>query len=81
MSRFYGSMDGSAKTTATRRGHSSLHAHIRGWDSGIRVEAVDLNGEDAFYVYATYGSNGGEAKGQLIGRVRTTASGPLWVAE
>ena len=61
MSRLYGSMDADAsKTTATKRGHRSISAHVRGWDDGVRVVArietpTDV---DVFDVYRTAGSNG-----------------------
>ncbi len=62
MARFYASISGQAPTTATRRGSkaSGITGHIRGWDSGIRVEG-SYNAEtdaDVFRVYATTGSNG-----------------------
>ncbi len=60
MSRFYGSLEGSARTTATRRGSkaSGVSAHVRGWDIGLEVIAHDHNGNDAISVYLTRGSNG-----------------------
>ena len=59
MSRFYGSLKGSAKTTVTRRGHASsgLEAHVRGWDIGVRAECAAIGGKDAIYLYTTGGSN------------------------
>lgn len=41
MSRFYGSLSGSAKTQATRCGTraSGVTSHVRGWDTGIRTSA------------------------------------------
>ena len=59
MSRFYGSLRGSAKTLATRRGNtaSGITGHIRGWDIGVEVASFD--GEsDGFHVYVTGGTNG-----------------------
>lgn len=62
MARFYASINGQARTTATRRGNkaSGISGHIRGWDSGVRVEgSYDPDTDaDVFRVYATPGSNG-----------------------
>ena len=62
MARSYGSVRGQARTSATRRGSkaSGISGHVRGWDSGVRVEG-SYNAEtdaDVFRVYATTGSNG-----------------------
>lgn len=68
MSRFYGSINGQAKTEATRRGSekSGLIGHIRGWNVGVKVYCnVDENGKDMLSVYRTRGSNG-ESSRQLI---------------
>jgi hypothetical protein len=39
MSKFYGSITGSAKTAATRCGtkKSGIESHTSGWDQGVRV--------------------------------------------
>lgn len=67
MARFYGSMDGKARTTATREGTgtSGVQAHVRGWANGVKVsvEANDRQagpGEeiDVVTVERTGGSNG-----------------------
>ena len=61
MSRFYASIEGQAKTIATRRGSekSRINGHVRGWDVGVMVEGyVDENGNDCFEVWQTGGSNG-----------------------
>ncbi len=67
MSKFYGSITGSAKTAATRCGSkkSGIESHTRGWDQGIRVTAsVQKVGpgrtleRESFEVYLTGGSNG-----------------------
>ena len=51
MSRFYGTIDGSAKTQATRRGHHSLTTHAASWNGAIRVELyVDDSGKECFTV-------------------------------
>jgi hypothetical protein len=62
MARFYASISGQARTPATRRGSkaSGISGHIRGWDSGVRVEGYCDPDTDAdvFMVYVTAGSNG-----------------------
>jgi hypothetical protein len=76
MARFYGSLNGSAKTQATRQGHAStgITGHIRGWNVGIEVrglpDADDLD-NDSFWVTVTGGSNG-------TGRGRYYGSGITW---
>ena len=61
MSRFYATINGQARTVATRRGSkaSGISGHIRGWDAGVRVEgSYDPDTDaDVFRVYATTGSN------------------------
>lgn len=65
MSRFYGTVEGIAKTPASRRGHKNLEAHIRGWNVGVNIECgVDEDGNDIIKVYKTGGSN--SPSGQLI---------------
>lgn len=82
MSRFYGSMDGSAKTTATRRGTaaSGIGAHIRGWNAGIRVSGSADGDKDVFRVYMTSGSNGLFVD-QFIGYVEYSDNCLRWVAK
>ncbi len=61
MSHFYVSAQG-ARGPVTRTGtkSSGIDAHVRGWDSGVKVLAsVDSEGNDSFDVYRTSGSNGG----------------------
>ena len=63
MARFMGEIDG-GRGSVHRLGHakSGIRAHVRGWDSGVRIEAfVTVDGADGFYVYVTSGSNGGRA--------------------
>ena len=90
VSRFYGSLEGMARTSATRRGSagSGVSAHVRGWDLGARVTvgAVDehagrLEGgtRDGFTVYATGGSNGGRAELELL-EVQEAGAGWLRVS-
>ncbi len=64
MSHFYVSAQG-ARGPVTRTGtkSSGIDAHVRGWDSGVKVlgRAYHSDGlkRDVFDVYATSGSNGG----------------------
>ena len=59
MSRFYGTINGSAQTSASRRGgtKSGIDGHIRGWNVGIDVAGYDVDGKDTFRVCLTGGSN------------------------
>lgn len=60
MAHFYASISGN-RGEATRMGSkaSGITGHIRGWDSGVRVNGrVDDEGRDVFDVYATGGSRG-----------------------
>lgn len=61
MSRLYGDLTGSAKTTATRRGSaaSGVSSHVRGWNTGLRAAAHVSDDVDTFNVVLTAGSNGG----------------------
>ena len=70
MSKLYGSIKGSAKTVATRRGHNHIEGHIRGWNLGIRVVgSANKDGNVAFHVFKTSGSNGSEL-GELITTIK-----------
>ena len=60
MSRFYGSLTGQAKSTATRRGgvKSGIVAHVRGWDVGMKVFISECEcGGDFVEGWRTGGSN------------------------
>ena len=61
MSRFYASIEGQAKTQATRQGskNSGITGHIRGWDLGIKVEGKSdrTDNLDTFNIWITGGSN------------------------
>ena len=59
MSHFYGNMQGSREET-TRCGtkQSGLTAHVRGWDIGVSVTILQIDGKDVVKVYKTGGSNG-----------------------
>jgi len=61
MAQFYGSIEGTGRTTATRTGtkSSGMTAHIRGWNVGARVVLQHVDGVDMVRVYETGGSNGG----------------------
>lgn len=50
MSRFYGTLKGASKTTATRRGHTELVTHAAGWKGAIRVTIVADGDTDRFMV-------------------------------
>jgi hypothetical protein len=60
MAHFYMNAQGN-RGEVTRMGtkNSGMFAHVRGWSSGIRVEAYhdEEAGEDCFRVYSTGGSN------------------------
>jgi hypothetical protein len=76
MSRFYGDLAGSAKTSATRRGTaaSGVSAHVRGWNIGGRVEVEDDHGTDCVYFYFTYGTNARGSE-QLVASFRLLPNG------
>ncbi len=62
MSQFYGTIDGQAKTQATRRGsvNSRLITHAAGWKGAVRVELYqDENGRDCFDVELVPWQNSG----------------------
>ncbi len=73
MSQFYGTIDGSAKTQATRRGtkNSRLVTHAAGWGGAIRVELFeDDNGDDCFRVdLVPWQGSGGHSKQLADGRL------------
>jgi hypothetical protein len=76
MSRLYASIDSDArKTQATARGHKEISAHVRGWDSGVRVAASIEDGRDVFHVYETGGSHDA-ASHRLIAVVGKVATLP-----
>jgi hypothetical protein len=59
MARFYGTVSGQAKTTATRRGsaRSGLETQCNGWNCGVTVEADGYDSFDFFHIYLTTGSS------------------------
>lgn len=62
MSHFYASIEGKARTPATRCGSKSsgIRGHLRGWDIGVRVigQHRDEDNADDLLVIMTRGSNG-----------------------
>ena len=77
MSRFYGSLKGSARTSATRQGtaNTGITGHVRGWDIGVEVEARDEDGQDVFSIFKTLGSNGSRHDRTHLGTVRLDLDG------
>ena len=67
MSALYGSMV-AERGEVTKCGHKFLSAHIRGWTSGVRVNARHGKDGDEFDLYLTGGSNGAGGP-QRIGTV------------
>lgn len=63
MSRFYGDIHGN-RGQATRCGTaaSGMSGHLRGWNTGARVEVIDIEGKDVVRVYRTSGSSGGKSE-------------------
>jgi hypothetical protein len=60
MARFYGTMEGAAKTPVSRIGHvsSGVRAHLRGWDVGIQIDVgPDIHDRDQASIFLTKGSN------------------------
>ena len=78
MSRFYGSVNGNARTQATRRGTpaSGVTSTARGWDVGGLVEARADGDADVIEVYATHGSNA-EGSNVHVATIRKNAAGDL----
>ena len=67
MSHFYGTLDGMARTTATRRGNknSGITTYAAGWSGAIRVTVWhdDDTGKDKFCVdLVPWQSSGGYSK-------------------
>ena len=70
MSNFYGTVTSSTyKTVASRRGHGDIAAHIRGWDSGVKVYGRKKGAtENEVEIYLTSGS-GGRGRDLFLGTV------------
>jgi hypothetical protein len=54
------------------------HAHIRGWHSGVNVEARETADGDAFYIWVTSGSDTQQHVSELIGVVRAVNNSPVF---
>jgi len=72
MAHFYGNIDGSANSSATRCGtkESGLNAHIRGWNIGVQVRLVHVDGQDIIEVFETNGSNDPLARDLVYSRAK-----------
>ena len=83
MSRFYGRVNGQAKTEATRRGgeKSGLVTECNGWHVGVKCMAgVHIEDDaDTVAIYATGGSTGAVAD-TYLGQVTVIDGKPLFVA-
>jgi len=68
MSKFYGSMKGArGEVTRTGTASSGISAHVRGWDSGVRVDMLEsADGSERACVEITSGSNGGPSSHTFI---------------
>ena len=64
MSQFYGTLDGQARTVATRRGSkkSGITATAASWSGAVRVSVSDEDGEERFDVYMVQWHGRGECK-------------------
>lgn len=58
MSKFYGTVVGSAKTEATRRGHDRIKVSAQSWDASVTTElSYNAKGELMVAVYVAEGSS------------------------
>lgn len=60
MAHFIAGIDSpTCKNLTTRLGHAKegISAHVRGWESGVVVEAKVVEDKDVFYIYKDGGSN------------------------
>ena len=77
MSQFYGTVEGQAKTTATRRGSASsgITTYAAGWSGASRVDGFEgEDGEDRYLVYLVPGgSSGGTHRMLAEGRLEARA--------
>lgn len=76
MSNLYATIQGE-RGPATRCGNRRLSCHIRGWNSGIRVEAKHTEEGDSFFVFKTRGSNGPGSEDYLIGEIGPGDTGAI----
>jgi len=59
MAQFRGYVEGSRNGVSRLGGKSrGLTVEANGWNSGIKVRALHIDGEDVFRIYKTGGSNG-----------------------
>ena len=72
MSRFYGTFNSDCTKQSSKRGHTYIDAHIRGWSIGIKVivEPCSVCGADCI----TYGITGGSTNPTMEGDVHTLCS-------
>lgn len=80
MAHFYGTMQGNRGETS-RMGSiaSGITAHVRGWNSGLRVTGfVNSDGNDCFEVVVTRGSNDPSPISHL-GEIREETDCIVWV--
>lgn len=79
MARFRATIQGQ-RGEASRLGgaKSGIHADVNGWSVGVRVDGNEgPDGNDAFDVWATGGSNGRHSS-RLLGRVRLIDGKPAF---
>jgi len=58
MAHFYGELQGNrGETTRCGTKDSGMYAHIRGWDIGVIVDIMHIEGKDVVKIYKTKGSN------------------------
>ena len=63
MAQFYANIQGNhGESTRMGTKDSGLHAHLRGWDIGVKVEIVHIAGVDIIEVWSTGGSNNPEIR-------------------
>ena len=56
MAKFYGTISGNAKTTATRRGYKFIQTSAQSWEGSIIVRLNDYNGQICVGIYKVKGS-------------------------
>lgn len=80
MAHFYGSLNGQAKTQATRTGtiNSGIRAHVRGWNVGVETIAERNVEQDTIYIYATGGFSH-EKQRILVGKVILSDDRPQFI--
>lgn len=66
MARFYGTMEGRAKTVASRISHEGVRAHVRGWGIGAKTCARRGGEGVADTDYVELAITGGSNHGQTL---------------